>query len=61
LSAAATATLLIFNGVMLIVDDCTLLQAAALPIELLAVAASARWHARLVAGPLPDDGRLLPL
>jgi hypothetical protein len=47
LSAAVTATLVIFNGVMLVVDDRAILQAAVLPIELMAIVASARWHARL--------------
>jgi hypothetical protein len=50
MSAALTATLVIFDGVLLLVDPRTFLQAAALPIELMAVVASARWHARLVTG-----------
>lgn len=47
LCAAATATLVIFNGVMLVVDGRAIVQAALLPVELLAVVASARRHARL--------------
>lgn len=53
LSAAAAATLVMFNGTMLVVDDRALLLAAMLPIELIAIAASARWHdrrTRAVAG-----------
>jgi hypothetical protein len=59
LCAAATATLVIFNGVMLIVSPRTLMQAAALPIELLAIVILARWHARLVAGPSLERGSLI--
>jgi hypothetical protein len=59
LSAALTATLVLANGVMLLVDDRAVLQAAALSIELLAIVVSARWHARLAAGPPPEDAGLV--
>lgn len=49
LCAALTATLVIFNGVLLLADARTVGQAAALGVELLAVAAAAQWDAELCA------------
>ena len=59
LSTAATATLMIFYAVMLLPDTGTMLQAAALPVELATVLVSARWHSRLAAALSPDAESLI--
>jgi hypothetical protein len=46
-TVAASATLVIFTGVLFLNDACVALQAVLLAIELGATYASARWHARL--------------
>lgn len=50
LIAAATITLLVFTGVLLLDDARTVVQAAMLATELGAIAALARWHDRLFSG-----------
>lgn len=50
LIAAGTLTLLLFSGVLLVDDRRTVLQAGIVTIELMAIAASAQWHARLPSG-----------
>lgn len=47
LTVAASATLVIFTGVLFLSDASVALQAVLLAIELSAIYASARWHGRL--------------
>jgi hypothetical protein len=58
LCAAATVALVIFSGVMLLADARTILQAVALAVEVLAIVASARWHASLT-GPVAGRAGLI--
>lgn len=51
LIASGTVTLMVFTGVLFVDDSRTVLQACVLTIEFAALAASARWHARLSSGP----------
>ncbi|HEX5181697.1 MAG TPA: hypothetical protein VFW19_00960 [Allosphingosinicella sp.] len=60
MAAAVTAALVIFDGVMLLADPRTMLQAAALSIELAAVAASSQWHARLTGAAAPGGSAATP-
>lgn len=48
LNAAIAAALVVITAVLFLEDSRALLQAAALAVELMAVAALARWHDRLV-------------
>ena len=56
LTAAATVTFLLFAGVLLLNSIPLILQAGTLGIELLAILAAARWHARLS----PDNHSEVP-
>jgi hypothetical protein len=56
LTVAVSATLVIFTGVLLLDDAAVALQAALLAMELSAIFASARWHARLF--PSASSGNL---
>jgi hypothetical protein len=47
LTVAASATLVIFTGVLFLNDASVALQALMLAVELSAIYASARWHSRL--------------
>lgn len=47
LIAAGTLTLLLFSGVLLLDDGRTVIQAGIVAFELVAICASAEWHARL--------------
>jgi hypothetical protein len=50
MSAAATATLVIFSGLVFLDHVAALAQATALTVELAAASALARWHARSLGG-----------
>jgi hypothetical protein len=50
LNAAATATLVIFTGVLFLDDTRALMQAGVLVVELTAIAALTWWHAQLTPG-----------
>lgn len=55
LTVAASATLLIFTGVLFLDDIGVALQAGVLSVELAAIYAYARWHSRIfTAASLPD-------
>jgi hypothetical protein len=47
LTVAASATLVIFTGVLFLNDASVALQASLLAVELSAIYASARWHSQL--------------
>ena len=56
LNAAATATLVIFTGVLFFDDAQALMQAAVLAVELTAIAVLTRWHAQIS----PDASATIP-